>query len=289
MLGYPDHEPVGQPAEVLVPLRFRERHMDVRRKFIASPQTCPMGEGRDLFGLRKDGSEFVVEIGLNSTTTSSGYLVVASIADITQRKRASESATLRERAREKVELYQQLGLAAAVLESDGRVHFLNPLFRTLQPLFVFKGKRMEIADRVAQEFLKRELARLELVSDEKVVPAAQVIGADGSAPVILLLLPVKTSYSRRLGILIVTKVGAAGLPSATTLQTLFALAPAEARVAALIGSGRSPGQAAEKLGISEGNVRKLKARVFLSRRIAAKRIGDAAEQAYRPINSTKVF
>ena len=70
------------------------------------------------------------------------------------------------------------------------------------------------------------------------------------------------SFDSTLGILVVTKLGATGVPSADLVRHLFALAPAEARVATLIGSGLSPRQTAEKLGISVGNVRTTLQHVF---------------------------
>jgi PAS domain S-box-containing protein len=84
--GYHRDELVGKPIEMLVPERFRIRHPEYRREFMANPKTRPMGAGRDLFGLRKDGTEFPVEIGLNPIETEQGTLVLSTIVDITERK-----------------------------------------------------------------------------------------------------------------------------------------------------------------------------------------------------------
>ena len=73
-----------------MPERFRAAHPDYRRGFFAAAHARPMGAGRDLFGLRKDGREIPVEIGLNPLTTGEGMSVLASIIDITERKRAEE-------------------------------------------------------------------------------------------------------------------------------------------------------------------------------------------------------
>ena len=144
MFGYSREELIGRAAEVLVPMRFRRRHDGLRKKFVATPQMRPMGTGRDFIGERKDGSTFAVEIGLNTTATIMGDIVIATIVDVTVRKRAA----------------------------------------------------------------------------------------------------------------------ATGVPSSDLVQRLFALAPAEARVATLIGSGLSPRQAAKNLGISEETVRTTLKRVF---------------------------
>ncbi len=88
LFGYSRGELLGQPVEVLVPERFRSKHPDYRSGFFASPQTRAMGVGRDLYGQRKDGSEFPVEIGLNPIETEEGLVVLSAIVDITERKRA---------------------------------------------------------------------------------------------------------------------------------------------------------------------------------------------------------
>ena len=86
--GYARAELVGQPVEILVPGRFRSHHPELRRAFLADLRPRPMGAGRDLYGLKKDGSEFPVEIGLNPIETDEGIMVLAAIVDITERRAA---------------------------------------------------------------------------------------------------------------------------------------------------------------------------------------------------------
>ena len=88
VFGYLRAELLGQPVEVLVPERFRAKHPGMRTAFFADPQPRPMGAGRDLFGLKKDGSEFPVEIGLNPIETDEGPMVLSAIVDITARRMA---------------------------------------------------------------------------------------------------------------------------------------------------------------------------------------------------------
>ncbi|MDV6236935.1 PAS domain S-box protein [Leptospira ellisii] len=90
LFGYARNELIGQAVEELIPVRYRKKHPDFRNAFFQSPQVRPMGAGRDLFGLKKDGAEFPIEIGLNPVVTADGTLVLASIIDITERKKALE-------------------------------------------------------------------------------------------------------------------------------------------------------------------------------------------------------
>ena len=88
LFGYSRNELLGKSVEFLVPERFRAVHPSHRARFFAEPSTRAMGAGRDLYGLGKDGHEIPIEIGLNPIRTGEGTFVLASIIDITERKRA---------------------------------------------------------------------------------------------------------------------------------------------------------------------------------------------------------
>lgn len=89
--GYATEELFGKPVEILVPERFHADHPGYRARFFAAPDARPMGAGRELFGRRKDGNEFPVEIGLSPIASGEGLLVLAFIVDISARKRADEA------------------------------------------------------------------------------------------------------------------------------------------------------------------------------------------------------
>ena len=85
MFGYARAELIGQPVEVLIPAPLRERHVAHRATYMAAPRTRPMGQGLDLAGLKKDGTEFPVEVSLSYVETSEGTRAIAFVTDITER------------------------------------------------------------------------------------------------------------------------------------------------------------------------------------------------------------
>lgn len=114
LFGYGRDELTGQKLEMLVPERFRGKHSGLRAGYITQPTIRPMGVGQDLFALRKDGSEFPVEIGLSPIATDQGTMVLAAIVDITERKQSEEAQKLR--------LILETALdAVVVMTSDGIV------------------------------------------------------------------------------------------------------------------------------------------------------------------------
>jgi PAS domain S-box-containing protein len=90
LFGYGRQELLGQSVEMIVPQRFRGAHPGHRGGFFAKPATRSMGAGLELYGQRKDGSEFPVEISLSPLETEEGMLVSSSIRDITAQKQSSQ-------------------------------------------------------------------------------------------------------------------------------------------------------------------------------------------------------
>lgn len=85
--GYPRHELIGQPVEILVPMALREAHRSHRNGYAREPHVRAMGSELDLRARRKDGSEFPVEISLAPLRTDDGLLISAAIRDVTTKRR----------------------------------------------------------------------------------------------------------------------------------------------------------------------------------------------------------
>src|SRR5688572_4342571 len=91
IFGYDKDALNGTMLEMLLPLRYRGRHINFREGFNQHPEPRRMGFGRDLTALRKDGKEFPVEISLSFTRVKNQLLVMAFISDISQRKKAEDA------------------------------------------------------------------------------------------------------------------------------------------------------------------------------------------------------
>ena len=123
MFGYKRAELIGKPVEVLVPKRFKKAHGKFRHEYIAEPSSRPMGAGRDLFGLRKDGTEFPVEVGLNPVKTDKGIVVLSTIVDISVRRAAEiKLREERERSQKYLDVAEVIFLA---LDDRGNVSLIN--------------------------------------------------------------------------------------------------------------------------------------------------------------------
>src|SRR5258708_14974540 len=96
LFGYHEMELVGQPLEILLPQRFRERHQSHRSAFFSAPSSRLMGRGMEIAGRRKDGTEFPAGVSLNVVHTRRGNLVIAFVTDITERRAMEREARRKE-------------------------------------------------------------------------------------------------------------------------------------------------------------------------------------------------
>jgi PAS domain S-box-containing protein len=93
MFGYPPGELHGRPKERLLPKRLRASHVSHRQRYFAEPEARPMAFGLEVFGRRKDGTEFPIEITLSPLPTEEGTLFCAAIRDVNDRRRLEGAAT----------------------------------------------------------------------------------------------------------------------------------------------------------------------------------------------------
>ena len=116
LFGYSRTELLGEPIEILVPESARKKHPDKRKAYLRNPETRPMGAGRDLFGVHKSGRLIPVEIGLNPVINNEDSFVIASVVDITERKKAE--ALLEEKIKELEKSNEDLQEFAYVCSHD---------------------------------------------------------------------------------------------------------------------------------------------------------------------------
>jgi PAS domain S-box-containing protein len=143
LFAYSRDELLGETIDILLPFRFRAAHPGLRASFMNEPMARPMGEGRDLFGLRKDGLEFPIEIGLNPISTQAGTIVVSAIVDITERKR------LEARFRATIEAAP---IAMVMIDESGRILLVNAELER-----VFGYAREELLDREIEVLIPARL------------------------------------------------------------------------------------------------------------------------------------
>jgi PAS domain S-box-containing protein len=131
LFGYEPNELLGQPIELLVPERFRERHIHRREYYFTDPQVRPMGIHLELFGRRKDGRDVAVEISLSPLRSGQDVVVVSTIRDMSERRRAdARLRRLEARYRTRVEGIPAVTFMAA-LDEDIHELYVSPQIESL--------------------------------------------------------------------------------------------------------------------------------------------------------------
>jgi PAS domain S-box-containing protein len=116
VFGYDRVDMIGRPIEMLIPERFHKRHIVHRNAYITEPRVQSMGIGLELYALRKDGSQFPVEVNLSPIETAEGVLIASTIRNITERKQAEK--LLAEQAQELARSNQELEQFAYIASHD---------------------------------------------------------------------------------------------------------------------------------------------------------------------------
>ena len=201
MFGYQRGELIDRRLEVLLPERFRERHVAHRADYIADPRTRPMGVGLELAGRRKDGSEFPVDISLSAIETSEGGLVTAFVRDIRERRVIED---LRVRSEERfASLLESAPDAVVITDREGRIVLVNAQTEALfgYPRDELFGHKVEmlLPDSVSEQHVEH---RLDYHADPRTRPMGvglELAGRrkDGSEfPVDISLSAIETSEGR---------------------------------------------------------------------------------------------
>jgi PAS domain S-box-containing protein len=147
MFCYPRAKLVGKSVEILMPERFRERHLGHRTEYINKPRLRAMGVGMELVGLRQDGSEFPVEISLSPIATVSGLFVSSVIRDVTERQKMEQALISARQDAERANKANSAFLAAAS----------HDLRQPVQALALLNGAlRRSVSDPMALEIIQSQ-------------------------------------------------------------------------------------------------------------------------------------
>lgn len=132
VFGYQRDELIGQPIEMLLPGRFRGGHVAHRTSYLSTPRARPMGAGLELYGLRRNGDEFPVEISLSPIETEEGTMVMSAVRDISDRRKAEQKFR---------GLLESAPDAMVIVNRDGKIVLVNS-----QAVTLFGWKPEELLD-----------------------------------------------------------------------------------------------------------------------------------------------
>ena len=160
MFGYGRAELLGEPVEVLLPERFRRRHVEHRASYIGDPHLRPMGFGGELYGRHKDGGEFPVDITLSPIEVQTGSSVIAVIRDITRLKQADEAL------RENAERLQVLSRRLIQVQEAERRHVALELHDEIGQLLTGLKLTLEMGARLPAEQAQGRMAQAQTIVNE---------------------------------------------------------------------------------------------------------------------------
>lgn len=180
LFGYAQAEMMGQKVELLVPAQFRSSHVGHRKAFSAENRARPMGAGVQLYGRRKDGCEFPVEISLSPLHTDEGVLVLSAIRDVTARKEMEAQLEA-----SRMQVTSSARLAALGIMAGGIAHEIN---NPLGIIHAYASNLMEMARQgnISAELAEKASVRIIETSERisSIVSSLRHIARDGSADVL---------------------------------------------------------------------------------------------------------
>ncbi len=164
LFRYDKDELLGKKIEILVPQRHEKKHNEHRKKYNQSPHARSMGTGMELFGFRKDGTEFPVEISLSPYVSDKGKFVIAFIVDITLRKKSEENLLNYSTELEKQVKNRTLVLEEAIEELERTQTDLNAALEKERELNEFKSRFVSMASHEFRTPLAIIMSSLSLVT-----------------------------------------------------------------------------------------------------------------------------
>lgn len=164
LFGYDENELLGKKIEILVPQRHEMNHQEHRSKYHKNPHARSMGIGMELFGLRKDDTEFPIEISLSPYSTSEGKFVIAFIVDITLRKKSELDLKNYSADLEKQVKNRTLVLEEAVEELERTQNDLNEALEKERELNELKSRFVSMASHEFRTPLATIMSSLSLVT-----------------------------------------------------------------------------------------------------------------------------
>jgi PAS domain S-box-containing protein len=251
LCGYNPAELTGRHLNLLVPPQYRSRHAKLFVRFLASPKRQPMGTGRDFEIAHKNGYLVSVEIGLEPCLIEATLVTLATLIDITKRKSAERYRASYLRACGRLDGFESVGLAAAVLDSDGAILACNRYFKQTKYLVV---------DGITAVVQRRILQTVKRVFESGKPHGLRIGTAHDHKPTVALVIPVchevaQPDLAMTLALMVIHSSRHIEPIGSELLKEVFELTAAEARVAGSLARGMHVTEIASQLNVSRETIR----------------------------------